>query len=164
VLGQQLCTFKITGDQHIYEDLVMVARASSLVSDILALGLTCMKTLRKGGPVILPINSRTSLSDVLLKDTAFCFGLLCIITVIGIGTSRLTEFIEVWATWTCILTSVLLSRLALDLREAGSELYTDSSLGHEMISSTMRFGSYSTAVGSSNDARSDIEDTTNPSG
>ncbi|KZT04435.1 uncharacterized protein LAESUDRAFT_761006 [Laetiporus sulphureus 93-53] len=79
-----------------------------------------MKTIRKKDPGLITSSLGPSLTDILLRDTAICFAFLCVVNVIGIATGRLPEFIDIWQTWTAILTSVLLSRLALDLREVSA--------------------------------------------
>ncbi|KZT07031.1 uncharacterized protein LAESUDRAFT_725365 [Laetiporus sulphureus 93-53] len=122
VTGFQACIFSIVGSLPSYETWMIAARAASLVSDGLVLTLTCMKTVRKTDFKLGFIKSSpgSSLQDILLRDTTLCFAFLCVVNVIGIATGRLTEFIDIWQTWTAILTSVLLSRLALDLREASA--------------------------------------------
>ncbi|EED85643.1 predicted protein [Postia placenta Mad-698-R] len=111
------------------------ARAASVVSDGLVLVLTCIKTWQpKGNAGALMMDIGTTIREILLKDTALCFGLLCVVNIIGIATGHLTQFIEIWTTWTAILTSVLLSHLALDLREVSAA----EGSGNEMFSRTLR--------------------------
>ncbi|KZT65325.1 hypothetical protein DAEQUDRAFT_768983 [Daedalea quercina L-15889] len=95
----------------------MVARAASVLSDGIVLALTLVKTRAKSwnvGTLSEPVHS---VRGTLLRDGSICFAFLCIINVIGIGTARQPETIEIIQTWTGILTSVLVSRLALDLQE-----------------------------------------------
>ncbi|KZT67832.1 hypothetical protein DAEQUDRAFT_373586 [Daedalea quercina L-15889] len=40
--------------------------------------------------------------------------------VSGIATGHFNEFLEIWTLWTAILTSILFSRLSLDLREVSA--------------------------------------------
>lgn len=118
VLDYQWCTLDIKGNYQHYEIVMMVARAASVFSDGLVFVLTCSKTIC--GRIRVDINNttQTSVSEALSIDTILCFGTLCIVNIIGIVTGHLTQFIAVWTTWTAIFTSVLLSRLVLDLREA----------------------------------------------
>jgi len=70
----------------------------------------------------------------MLRDTLLYFALLCVVNVIGLVTGHLTtdiagvlctcEFIEAWQLWSCILNSVLLTRLTLDLRGAAPGLHS----------------------------------------
>ncbi|KZT04437.1 uncharacterized protein LAESUDRAFT_727911 [Laetiporus sulphureus 93-53] len=120
VMSFQACSFTIVGNRSSYESWMMAARAASLVSDGLVLTLTCMKTVRMRDSEFITSFLGSSLKDILLRDTVLCFAFLCVINVIGIATGRLPEFIDIWQTWTAILTSVLLSRLALDLREVSA--------------------------------------------
>lgn len=130
----QGCMLDIIGNQHRYELLMMIARAASVVSDGIVLILTCVKTLERNKSQNSTGSRKETLRGILFKDTAICFGLLCIVNVIGIATGRLTEFIEIWTMWTAILTSVLLSRLTLDLREVHAA-EVDS---YELFSRTLR--------------------------
>ncbi|KZT06992.1 uncharacterized protein LAESUDRAFT_758804 [Laetiporus sulphureus 93-53] len=57
---------------------------------------------------------------VLLMDTTLWFAFLCVINVIGIAKGRMIEFVDIWQIWTGIFSSMLLSRLVLDLREAAA--------------------------------------------
>lgn len=93
------------------------ARGSSLAADGLLLALTWIKT-RNSAQNGRAEGVRPHLSQTLLQDTAFYFGFLFIVNVIGIATGHLSDFWMVTALWTPALTSILMSRLLLDLREA----------------------------------------------
>lgn len=135
VKGYQACELGILGSQHAYENWMIGARAASVVSDGLVLVLTCIKTWQpKGLAEVLVMDIGTTIREILLKDTALCFGLLCVVNIIGMATGHLTQFIEIWTTWTAILTSVLLSHLALDLREVSAA----EGSGNEVFSRTLR--------------------------
>lgn len=98
----QGCMLDIIGNQHRYELLMMIARAASVVSDGIVLILTCVKTLERNKSQNSTRSRKETLRGILFKDTAICFGLLCIVNVIGIATGRLTEFIEIWTMWTAM--------------------------------------------------------------
>ncbi|KZT03750.1 uncharacterized protein LAESUDRAFT_728771 [Laetiporus sulphureus 93-53] len=102
---------------------MMGARASSVVADGLILGLTWIKIKQvkdaQGEKTI-----RASLTMVLWADTTIYFGLLLLVNIVGIGTGRISDFFWITLMWTPVLTSIILSRLLLDLRETG-ELYDD---------------------------------------
>ncbi|KAH9836385.1 uncharacterized protein C8Q71DRAFT_858367 [Rhodofomes roseus] len=134
-LGYQVCTIGTAGgdatddvDWSTWAHFMMGARAAALLSDGLVMVLTAFKTFR--------IKTRTSVTsrgrmvtDIMLRDTLLYFTLLCIVNITGIATGHMNitigglyctcEFIEVWQLWSTILTSVLLTRLTLDLRDAG---------------------------------------------
>jgi len=103
------------------------ARAASVVSDGIVLALTVAKTrtLNKARRAQCEDDPTPTLSGILFRDTVSCFSLLCAINVIGMATGRLTEFIEIWQIWTATFTSVLLSRLSLDLREVSDSGQSD---------------------------------------
>ncbi|KAH9914798.1 uncharacterized protein B0H18DRAFT_121762 [Fomitopsis serialis] len=123
---------------------MMGARAASLLSDGMVLVLTAVKTfwIKKH----TSISRGTMITDIMLRDTLLYFALLCVVNVIGLVTGHLTtdiagvlctcEFIEVWQLWSCILNSVLLSRLTLDLRGAAPGL--DSSMTTATRSGSVR--------------------------
>jgi len=152
VLGHQACELGILDSTHGYEDWMIGARAASVVSDGLVLVLTCMKTLRRTSPadMIAELGITLTLREILLKDTALCFGLLCIVNVVGIATGHLTQFIEIWTMWTAVLTSILLSHLTLDLREVSAD-----GDGSEMLSRTLR--SMAFAITTDEDSVEDYE-------
>ncbi|KZT73120.1 hypothetical protein DAEQUDRAFT_800096 [Daedalea quercina L-15889] len=119
------CMLPIIGDDASYENWVIGARAASVISDGIVLFLTVVKTFSKKAHQAQHGDNLTStLGEILLRD------------------SRLTEF-EIWQTWTAAFTSILLSRLALDLREV-SDAHNEKS---EFYSRTLR--SVSFRVGSS---------------
>ncbi|KAH9922467.1 uncharacterized protein B0H18DRAFT_1120860 [Fomitopsis serialis] len=76
---------------------------------------------------------------VLMRDTAIYFGFLFALNVLAIAIAAVhLTFIVVVNTWTAILTSVLLSRLMLDLREVIADLIPSDTSRH-----TFRSGSTS---------------------
>jgi len=115
VLVDQVCDI----DTRIASNGWMIgARISSLVFDGFVMLLTWFRTRRIKLPTSDGIFSDDTVNAILIRDTAVYFGFLFLINVVGvaIGLAHLT-FIEAVSTWTAILTSVLLSRLVLDLRE-----------------------------------------------
>ncbi|KAH9922468.1 uncharacterized protein B0H18DRAFT_956209 [Fomitopsis serialis] len=102
---------------------------------------------------------------VMMRDTAIYFGyvihalgfrgqrmrsavdvrLLFVLNVIALGlaVARLTQFILVVSTWTAILTSILLSRLMLDLRASAAD---DLGTADSIDSRTLRFWDPSTSL------------------
>ncbi|KAH9922474.1 uncharacterized protein B0H18DRAFT_1017678 [Fomitopsis serialis] len=113
----QGCSLSIVGRS-------MAARAASVLSDSIVLILTMMKTYMKAHDT----------AEHPAPGALF----LCIINTIGIGTARMTVTIQIVQTWISILTSILLSRLALDLRETAllefagtTEL--DASVGSNLV-------------------------------
>ncbi|TFY56865.1 hypothetical protein EVJ58_g7378 [Rhodofomes roseus] len=114
---------------------MMGARAASILSDGLVLALTAIKTFNRARGADLITGKGPIIKQILLRDTVLCFGLLCIVNVVGIATGHLDQFIEVLQVWTATLTSILLSRLALDLREASAAEEGNSG---EFFSRTLR--------------------------
>lgn len=118
---------------------MIVARTASVLSDGLVLILTCTKTVRRKREVDgYLFGWNVTLRAILLRDTAVCFGILCLLNTIGIATGHLSQFIEIWAVWTSLLTSMLMSRLALDMRDvnaAESDFYE----AEDMLERTLRF-------------------------
>ncbi|KZT65323.1 hypothetical protein DAEQUDRAFT_759451 [Daedalea quercina L-15889] len=113
----QGCSLSIVGGSRSYEKGTMLARAASVLSDGIVLVLTLMKTHLKSDDVTQLSQLNRNVRGILLRNSSVCFAFLCVINVIGIGTARMTVTIQIIQTWISILTSVLLSRLALDLRE-----------------------------------------------
>ncbi|KZT69913.1 hypothetical protein DAEQUDRAFT_725880 [Daedalea quercina L-15889] len=116
VAAIQGCSLNIVGNVRSFENWSMLARAASVLSDGIVLVLTWMKRRLKRRDIAEPSDPDATVR-VLFRDSSRCFAFLCIINIIGIGAARRTEFIQITQTWTSILTSVLMSRLALDLLE-----------------------------------------------
>lgn len=74
VNGFTACTLSIIGNQNDYEILMMVAKGASVISDGLVLILTCVKTLSSTRTMDSVNGKKDTLSSILLKDTATCFG------------------------------------------------------------------------------------------
>ncbi|KAH9928654.1 uncharacterized protein B0H18DRAFT_999924, partial [Fomitopsis serialis] len=106
-VNYQVCSLRIKGDTDSYE------KAASLVSDGLVLALTALKTLNGMRGADIVTHKGPIIRHILLQD-------------IGIATGHLDEYIWILQNWTATLTSVLLSRLALDLREAFAAQSGDS--------------------------------------
>ncbi|KAH9926789.1 uncharacterized protein B0H18DRAFT_1005588 [Fomitopsis serialis] len=137
--GFRACTLALAGSQRSYEKCVwtIFARVAALISDGLVLVLTGLKTSQRRTDVDGVVGIERALKDVLLHDKRTLIRmprLLCGVNVIGIGTGHLTEFLEIWTLWTAIFTSILLSRLSLDLREVAAA----ESDGGEVFSRTLR--------------------------
>ncbi|PCH39346.1 hypothetical protein WOLCODRAFT_129172 [Wolfiporia cocos MD-104 SS10] len=131
------CTLIILGPYESYEKGVMGARAASLLSDAIVLVLTCIKTARRSTIKAVTLGDRLStLGDILLKDTAICFSFLCVINIFALATGRIPLLIEICTTWAAVLSSILLSRLALDLHEVHAAENDEET---EFLSRTLRF-------------------------
>ncbi|EPT01324.1 hypothetical protein FOMPIDRAFT_1023260 [Fomitopsis schrenkii] len=130
------CMLTIIGDDWSYEKWMIGARVASLVSDSIVLVLTFVKTFKKAHWRDRRIDDvRPTLMGILLRDTVLCFSFLCIVNIIGIATGRIKEFIAIWQAWTAALTTILFSRLALDLRELSA---AEDDGGSEFYSRTLR--------------------------
>lgn len=101
-----------TNVDHLYQSCTIGIRASSLVFDGVILILTCAKM--QG---FFPLHPRTMLYTVLMRDTTVYFLILFILNLIGMALGHLLNFIDPISTWIAIFTSILLSRLLLDLRK-----------------------------------------------
>lgn len=127
--GYQVCYIETA---NVVNYWMMGARASSLVFDGFVFGMTWWGTRRAtalGGS-----------KAVLMRDTAIYFGFLFALNVLAIGIAAVhLTFIVVVNTWTAILTSVLLSRLMLDLREVIADLLPSDTSRHT-------YGSRSTSL------------------
>ncbi|EPT01318.1 hypothetical protein FOMPIDRAFT_1048766 [Fomitopsis schrenkii] len=105
-----------------------------------------MRTFRRVEGSVAAVGRVNVLKQVLLRDTVVCFGLLCIVNVIGMATGHLDQWIEVMQSWVAILTSILLWRLALNLREtSGSTTGVDNSIEALDLSHTLADSEPSTA-------------------
>ncbi|KAI0725499.1 hypothetical protein C8Q72DRAFT_888610 [Fomitopsis betulina] len=144
VEGFSSCTLALAGSTDSYETYVLAslryryaltptastgmiaARVAALLADSCVLVLTGIQTRQIGKSTGSDseedsmLGLKQSLKGTLLQGTVKTFTLLCLINVIGIATGRLDEFLEIWTLWTAILTSILISRLSLDLREVNS--------------------------------------------
>lgn len=119
VQGFGVCNSTIAGNNLTFENWAIVARAASLVSDGFVLSLTYATTLRapkRFGPAGHH-DGHGDITTILLRDSLLYFSILFTLNLIGIGVGHITASIEILMTWTAILTSVLLSRLMLNLRE-----------------------------------------------
>lgn len=117
--GFGVCNSTIAGNNLTFENWAIVARAASLVSDGFVLSLTYATTLRapkRFGPAGHH-DGHGDITTILLRDSLLYFSILFTLNLIGIGVGHITASIEILMTWTAILTSVLLSRLILNLRE-----------------------------------------------
>lgn len=114
-------------------------RVSSLLFDGLVMALTWVRIRRIAVPSSDAAASK-SLQAVLIKDTAVYFAFLLLLNVIGVGVAvgHLT-FIEAVSTWTAILTSVLLSRLVLDLREVTATFGESKTTSISQTVSSLKF-------------------------
>ncbi|EPT00584.1 hypothetical protein FOMPIDRAFT_1162948 [Fomitopsis schrenkii] len=130
-------TLNITGSLRSYEKGTMIARASSVVSDSIVLVLTLMRIRAKRRDIAGLSKSAHTIRGVLLRNGIICFGLLCIINLVGIATARQTVSIGITQVWIGILTSVLLSRFALDLQEASKPDLASTTVLDTMISMTV---------------------------
>ncbi|KZT64719.1 hypothetical protein DAEQUDRAFT_732263 [Daedalea quercina L-15889] len=115
IADYQVCSLHVSQSRTAYVGWMMAARAASFIGDALILGLTLVKTLPQYNQ-----QQMGSIKQILHRDTILCFGILCIIDVIGLATGFFPQLIEIWQTWTSTLTSVLLARLYLDMREASA--------------------------------------------
>ncbi|KAI0729823.1 hypothetical protein C8Q72DRAFT_289735 [Fomitopsis betulina] len=142
----QGCSLSITGGSTTsYEKWTIVARAASVLSDGIVLVLTTKKTYSKVRQSA-GLAGHDTVLGTLLRDASVCFSLLCIMNIIGMGTARKTEFIQIIQIWISILTSVLLSRLAMDLRET-AVLETQGTLGYEVTADTLQFAGVDRSLG-----------------
>ncbi|KAH9911715.1 uncharacterized protein B0H18DRAFT_935260 [Fomitopsis serialis] len=108
---------------------MMAGRASAVVFDAIALLLTWLRIKHMVGASRRTdgsgMNRRSmsgmgNMSVVLMSDSATYFGFLTVINAAGIAFRR---FLEAASTWSAVMTSILLSRLILDLHQASSEDY-----------------------------------------
>lgn len=116
---------------------MMGARAASLVNDIVVLIITLMhltKTNTSG------FSAGSDLGRVLTMDTIMYFSLLLIVNLIAIITGRSIDFIAPVTTWIAVLTSILLSRLLLDMREVSTGPAGESTTLSSMILGTFSGG------------------------
>ncbi|KAI0729308.1 hypothetical protein C8Q72DRAFT_310691 [Fomitopsis betulina] len=108
---------------------MMCARSSSILFDGSIMVLTWMKT--KYQRDIDPENARYfQLSTILLRDTLYYFSVLFIVNVIGLAIGLTQNLYDITEVWIPALTSVILSRLLLNLRETTEA--SDSSDGDDI--------------------------------
>ncbi|KAH9836382.1 uncharacterized protein C8Q71DRAFT_80808 [Rhodofomes roseus] len=126
----------------------MAARAASILSDAIVLFLTSLKTFLKSRSAAELTSSITTVRGALLRGTSVCFVFLSVINVIAIVATRATMSISIAQEWINILTSIFLSRLAMDLRETAL-LGLSSTTG--LDASTLDFAGVDSSEGSWSD-------------
>ncbi|KZT04456.1 uncharacterized protein LAESUDRAFT_751099 [Laetiporus sulphureus 93-53] len=105
---------------------IIGARVASLCSDAIVMIVTWMKT--KSMAVYVQTLSNNSLSKVLVQDTGLYFALLSIANIIGIVLGQYTEIVDPISMVTGSLTSIVMSRLLIDLRKVVFSHHMDDSL------------------------------------
>ncbi|KAI0729812.1 hypothetical protein C8Q72DRAFT_288967 [Fomitopsis betulina] len=90
----QGCSLSISGGSTTsYEKWTIVARAASVLSDGIVLVLTMKKTYSNARQSA-GLEVHDILLGAILRDVSVCFSLLCIMNIIGMGTARKTEYID----------------------------------------------------------------------
>ncbi|KAH9831006.1 uncharacterized protein C8Q71DRAFT_317713 [Rhodofomes roseus] len=112
-------SFTKGNNDSVVSSWIIGARASSLLADGLVLALTWWKLFRARSKT--DSASATSLTSTLVTDTGIYFLLLCIVNIVGIGTGHIFQLVPCLSTFIALLTSVLLSRLLLDLHKSQTD-------------------------------------------
>ncbi|KZT06999.1 uncharacterized protein LAESUDRAFT_725313 [Laetiporus sulphureus 93-53] len=108
------CSFVTRIPESVYDNWMISGRASSVLADFIVFVLTWVKTRP-----FMHNGIQNGLQRLMLMDTAWYFGILSIINVVSMGVGHLdtTSFNVPFAAWTSAMTSIMLSRLMLNLRK-----------------------------------------------
>ncbi|TFK85092.1 hypothetical protein K466DRAFT_601461 [Polyporus arcularius HHB13444] len=164
-------------------DIVIISRASLIVSDVLLVGLTWRALPQHTVSFASLCKTGVSLTTVLLRDGTFYFGILCILNILHLIFSLTSMFGFITgasniSTFTEVVTAVLVSRFLLNLQEANkvvcrgvsSEMDQLSTIAEGRTISFARFiGSIGESIGpglpgsdTSSSATEDTDDTLKP--
>ncbi|KAL1949115.1 hypothetical protein VTO73DRAFT_10921 [Trametes versicolor] len=96
--------------------LTLVARACTVASDLLVLGLTLLNTwpLRAHGPTL---GVKTTFSQTLMRNGTLSFVVISVVNIIGLGLGKDEQLIEPMSTWTAAFTAIMTYRFLLNLHE-----------------------------------------------
>ncbi|KAI0734228.1 hypothetical protein C8Q72DRAFT_792040 [Fomitopsis betulina] len=81
---------------------VMPVATQSCSLTIIGAHSSYQKTFRKVEASAAGVGRVSVLKQVLLRDTVVCFGLLCVVNVIGMATGHLDQWIEVTQNWVAV--------------------------------------------------------------
>ncbi|EIW55133.1 uncharacterized protein TRAVEDRAFT_22899 [Trametes versicolor FP-101664 SS1] len=111
------CVFATDVPDTVYENWIIGARSSAVLTDLVVLGITIWKA-RPVHVQGVKLGVKCTMVSILMRDGVLYFGVLLIANLIGLTLVRFFASIQPIYTWIAMLTAIMTARFILDLHEA----------------------------------------------